>query len=93
MKDNIRGIVSEEVYKMKEDIRDLKEKKVSKEKILDLVDNNCYILKKLEEAELTSFDSEEELRKIVQKIKEEIVKESEKEFSDKFLKCDYYTEI
>ena len=86
---NNNSKVSKVVEILRAEIWEFKKQNKPLSKIFDLIGNDCYIFRALEEVGLLKFESDEELNQIMNIIREAVAKEIVRKESDKLPKCDY----
>ena len=76
------------VKNLQAEIREFKEQGKELGKIFNLIGNDCYIFRALEEVGLQRFESDEELNRIMNTIREALAKEIVRKDSTKPIQCD-----
>ena len=76
------------IKNLQAEIREFKEQGKGLGKIFDLIGNDCYIFRALEEVGLQKFESDEELNRIMNIIREAVATEIVKKNFNNPLQCD-----
>lgn len=90
MTNDISSKISQAIEILKLEIREDKARDKSLGKIFNKYGNDCYIYSILEEVGITNFESNEEMIRLMNKVKEEVAKEIVRTDTDGLKKCEFY---